>query len=201
MDKFQSTHPVRGATCLRNPRQYRRTDFNPRTPCGVRHQGAPEQEILKKFQSTHPVRGATHQVLIVGPLGRFQSTHPVRGATPLDAGGVHGGKISIHAPRAGCDAGEGTTTSLLRIFQSTHPVRGATFPRLRAESRWTNFNPRTPCGVRRVYEIHVNIDGRISIHAPRAGCDQFLLFQLLAVTISIHAPRAGCDRLHSGVRA
>ena len=102
-------------------------------------------------------------------------------------------KISIHAPRAGCDAGEGTTTSLLRIFQSTHPVRGATFPRLRAESRWTNFNPRTPCGVRHK-EITLPAGHTwISIHAPRAGCDDEILSLAEAANISIHAPRAGCD--------
>ena len=34
---------------------------------------------------------------------------------------------------------------------------------------------------------------QISIHAPRAGCDELLGDGLLLPAISIHAPRAGCD--------
>ena len=34
------------------------------------------------------------------------------------------------------------------IFQSTHPLRGATSPSRRAASLRSNFNPRSPCGVR-----------------------------------------------------
>ena len=78
-------------------------------------------------------------------------------------------------------------------FQSTHPVRGATSVTVAHDS-----------------------DGSISIHAPRAGCDQdsrnctSLLLNFnprtpcgvrlalglggpFSAKISIHAPRAGCD--------
>ena len=55
---FQSTHPVRGATRLRQVRGKAR-----------------------QFQSTHPVRGATPFYKIIGGTPEFQSTHPVRGAT------------------------------------------------------------------------------------------------------------------------
>ena len=34
--KFQSTHPVWGATCKQNNNIYYYDGFNPRTPCGVR---------------------------------------------------------------------------------------------------------------------------------------------------------------------
>ena len=62
-----------------------------------------------------------------GTITVFQSTHPVRGAT---------------------------ITFFVRCvdnheFQSTHPVRGATLYQRRAELCTNNFNPRTPCGVRR----------------------------------------------------
>ena len=79
-------------------------------------------------------------------------------------------RISIHAPRAGCDAGSrsstigainfnprtpcgvrptlsSTSTNPVQ-FQSTHPVRGATHAPRRARPQQRNFNPRTPCGVR-----------------------------------------------------
>ena len=128
-NKFQSTHPLRGATP--NTRACR-------TP--------------QIFQSTHPLRGATavgiHQVgkqiiSIHAPLAGcdtnpceiegdktiFQSTHPLRGATVIIGGKDSNGNISIHAPLAGCDLHR----------------RGSTLADV-------HFNPRTPCGVRhRVY--------------------------------------------------
>ena len=53
-----------------------------------------------------------------------------------------------------------------------------------------NFNPRTPCGVRRSVGIHQVGKQIISIHAPLAGCDR------LATTKTAHAlhfnPRTPC---------
>ena len=57
-------------------------------------------------------------------------------------------------------------------FQSTHPVWGAT-------QDW----------------VTMQINCQISIHAPRVGCDQYILVLLVAGQISIHAPRVGCDKL------
>ena len=57
-------------------------------------------------------------------------------------------RISIHAPREGCDWETGMSTMDIDIFQSTHPVRGAT-------------------GL----VIAVDYRQSISIHAPREGCD------------------------------
>ncbi len=56
--------------------------------------------------------------------------------------------LPIHAPRAGCDA-----------------------EKIERKRTKQNFNPRTPCGVRRnlIGDKHFTV--RISIHAPRAGCD------------------------------
>ena len=59
-------------------------NFNPRTPRGVRQLLSCLQNSLpRRFQSTHPARGATSKVDLV-----FQQA-----------------KISIHAPREGCDLG------------------------------------------------------------------------------------------------
>ena len=35
-------------------------------------------------------------------------------------------------------------------FQSTHPLRGATNAKKGVKHESNNFNPRTPCGVRRI---------------------------------------------------
>ena len=146
--------------------------FNPRTPCGVR----PTTDYSKEepdglFQSTHPVRGATTFAPIECILkSSFQSTHPVRGATNTAQCHIYGWE-----------------------FQSTHPVRGATLRMNTYRGNLYNFNPRTPCGVRRKQPLISGLPDCISIHAPRAGCDCNCDNQVGRTWISIHAPRAGCD--------
>ena len=100
---FQSTRPVRGATPehityaghydisihapragrdrLTNNGTLRRTNFNPRAPCGAR------------LASGHSFC----------PVTLFQSTRPVRGATSHGFMLIDDHHISIHAPRAGRD--------------------------------------------------------------------------------------------------
>ena len=78
--RFQSTHPVRGAT-----------------------DSLHEIAAWWKFQSTHPVRGATVTDSVWIYLESFQSTHPVRGATLSMTEYGDQFAISIHAPREGCD--------------------------------------------------------------------------------------------------
>ena len=192
---FQSTHPARGATNLSHklrllyiisihapregcdgwPRRSTRPppNFNPRTPRGVR-------------------RATTDQ-----------------GMTPRT--------ISIHAPREGCDGWLLRSSVGSALFQSTHPARGATasavvikFPVCHFNPHTPrgvrpdhndihktppdNFNPHTPRGVRPVCQ-YTNIDiRRISIHAPREGCDRLKIGDTEYSGISIHAPREGCDR-------
>ena len=71
----------------------------------------------------------------------------------------------------------GATTALAaeyaekRGFQSTHPMRGATFPSNRKVCPYRDFNPRTPCGVRRFPPQVGDFRALIAIHAPHAGCD------------------------------
>ena len=126
---------------------YCRENFNPRTPCGVRpltvkeildlpisihapHAGCDGKRrrgIEKSNISIHaPHAGCDrrlNQIHLIAPP--FQSTHPMRGATTS-------GRIVLTAGR----------------FQSTHPMRGATAHRSGGR-RDRDFNPRTPCGVRR----------------------------------------------------
>ena len=102
---------------------------------------------------------------------KFQSTHP-RGVRLARTHSKHGrARISIHAPHAGCDSDPTMIVWDPVQFQSTHPTRGATrtLPRLRRQS--SDFNPRTPCGVRREPGVYGWSEYTISIHAPHAGCD------------------------------
>ena len=171
--KFQSTHPVWGATS-----------------------GMGSRTQAEEFQSTHPVWGATVTLAIDSPRESiFQSTHPVWGATSAAYGHGKGSVISIHAPRVGCDflstsaeplalefqsthpvwgatSRRASRSDDTPIFQSTHPVWGATVKRFSIHSRNHNFNPRTPCGVRLCSTSRTTMATPISIHAPRVGCDR-----------------------------
>ena len=106
---FQSTHPLRGATRVVYGRASIKIDFNPRTPCGVRH----VQSIRCQFE----VKISIHA--------------PLAGCDDVPAGCCATvAVISIHAPLAGCDAGNPRNRGGRQAFQSTHPLRGATlFPR------------------------------------------------------------------------
>ena len=170
---FQSTHPARGATyniaLVRyrpkdfNPRTPRGVrlfvsafdqydyDFNPRTPRGVRLLQEQEAELEQVFQSTHPARGATHRHIQGRQYSKISIHAPREGCDEHNEIHVHTARISIHAPREGCD-------------------RSIFAPSLVA----ANFNPRTPRGVRRFRRRGGSPLYAISIHAPREGCDKLI---------------------------
>ena len=58
--------------------------------------------------------------------GKFQFTHPGRGATEMSICEDHPPRVSIHAPREGCDTFYPSYKSFGNKFQFTHPGRGAT---------------------------------------------------------------------------
>ena len=146
-DLYFNPRTPRGVRLLEMRCKERLKNFNPRTPRGVRHSLVWPFMRYRAFQSTHPARGATQTGLRHTLCQLFQSTHPARGAT-------------ISAINSGCS----------KSFQSTHPARGATSQRLPypyrrsisihapregcdspSRTHWSagsDFNPRTPRGVR-----------------------------------------------------
>ncbi len=147
-------------------------NFNPRTPCGVRHDLLFSSQFLACISIHAPLAGCDSKVnhclrlcvviSIHAPLAgcdgvqpegkpaaeAFQSTHPLRGATVRVGGGVRGVDISIHAPLAGCDV-------LLQIVIVVEHAISIHAPLAGCDQRLTlvcglhpYFNPRTPCGVR-----------------------------------------------------
>ena len=238
--RFQSTHPLRGATGVcRNvvdifqisihappagcdPRSRApgipRTNFNPRTPCGVRLLALVLLMCSSGFQSTHPLRGATIYKSYGVLAHEFQSTHPMRGATRQSSGSVQ--PQPNFNPRTPCGVrlGRFDWTNHTRVFQSTHPLRGATpvfspatHPRgisIHAPPAGCDGDTTSSClslisfqsthPLRGATNIPVVLGYslNISIHAPPAGCDVVAhLIILHLIYISIHAPPAGCDRL------
>ena len=192
--KFQSTHPVWGATVKTSSISAEMLRFQSTHPVWGATQGGKGWRRAKAgFQSTHPVWGATASTLpfssgtaisihaprvgcdfIIHNVGHslngFQSTHPVWGATRSQS--------PVNTPR---------------IFQSTHPVWGATAKATRPPMIPPNFNPRTPCGVR---PGRGGAPGPKPDFNPRTPCGvrlHTLPRPLPVARISIHAPRVGCD--------
>ena len=80
----------------------------------------------------------------------------------------YGSIISIHAPLVGRDVDLALCFTTLMRFQSTRPLWGATKLCLEHWVRHDNFNPRAPCGARRVADLllqRLNADFN-----PRAPC-------------------------------
>ena len=167
---FQSTHPGWGATPIINIVSSTLAGFNPRTPGGVR----------QLFSSWRTVSLW------------FQSTHPGWGATTMSWRDESNGRVSIHAPRVGCDAMKKLGFTTIKV--SIHA-------------------PRVGCDL---IVTETKLFSRVSIHAPRVGCDRIIqtygmsnaefqsthpgwgatdcsLPEFTLSKVSIHAPRVGCD--------
>ena len=168
--------------------------FNSRTPGGVRRILTDFDHLSKAFQFTHPGRGATY---CAGSV-----LHPFR--------------VSIHAPREGCDiratrfrkAGScfnsrtpgGVRRAIPRPgslhycpFQFTHPGRGAT---AQANSNYTRavcFNSRTPGGVRPASHLSLSWVIMFQFTHPGRGATALGIKFYSRSEVSIHAPREGCD--------
>ena len=102
--------------------------------------------------------------------GAFQSTHPARGATISSTVLFCHRGISIHAPREGCDLNFQFVKSTHSNFNPRTP-RGVRRLSVPTKQQRQDFNPRTPRGVRLIVTEHAWKEGSISIHAPREGCD------------------------------
>ena len=106
--RFQSTHSLRSATGNLFLLWLRCDGFNPRTPCGVRHDVPKIKTYAGVFQSTHSLRSAT--------FGQ-------------DGNGVSGIGFNPRTP-CGVRLFSGTIPAAFSTFQSTHSLRSATAPDL-----------------------------------------------------------------------
>ncbi len=108
--------------------------FNPRTPCGVRHNFLPRHPRRSNFNPRTPCGVRRRSYFALFPT-RTISTHATRVGCDFERQYLCKRRltISIHAPRVGCDVGM-----------------------VLNQCGVTDFNPRTPCGVRHAF---VNSDG------------------------------------------
>ena len=128
----------------------------------------------------------------------FQSTHPLRGATRQKAVSRFHDGISIHAPLAGCDTPSKPTQKRLQI--SIHaPLAGCDHEQHgRTQTCAQNFNPRTPCGVRRVVMNCAAASTTFQSTHPLRGATLSCLYP--PITKADFNPRTPCGvRHHSGL--
>ena len=170
------------------------THFNPRTPCGVRRRRVRPDDRRHAFQSTHPLRGATAPMPTSSCRHNYFNPRTPCGvrlltpSRPLPEPYFNPRTPCGVRPRQPCDCRP------LRYFNPRTPCgvrRGGKFQHTGIH---IDFNPRTPCGVRLLGTVDLNTVEVISIHAPLAGCDETYLQTIETLqSISIHAPLAGCD--------
>ena len=173
MIEFQSGHPVRGATRPQRPRKALCPNFNPRAPCGARRDRRCGDHARADISIHAPRVGRDVQILgRVVELRAFQSTRPVWGATDIKCARLMVLPISIHAPRVGRDHYCATAREYYAIsihaprvgrdlrkrdFRDIVSAISIHAPRVGRDKSiiWslctlTNFNPRAPCGARRL---------------------------------------------------
>ena len=121
--------------------------FNPRTPYGMRPVLCNTAPVLVLFQSTHPLRDATssseHPALTISI-----SIHaPLTGCdTPVRKIQADF-QISIHAPLTGCDWCHPFHRQN-RIISIHAPLTGCDLAATGIRLQTSDFNPRTPYGMR-----------------------------------------------------
>ena len=150
----------------------------------------------------------------------FQSTHPGWGATADSTASTRVARVSIHAPRVGCDKAARVGGSIVGCFnprtpggvrhpflrglspsvefQSTHPGWGATFY-LMQEARIYGFNPRTPGGVRPFQIFRIIL--RFLFQSTHPGRGATILVYLRFLYFSFNPRTPGGVRLYKKERA
>ena len=167
--------------------------FNPRAPCGARRNSCILSKISHHFNPRAPC-GARRTP--ISSIRRRESDFNPRapcGARRREYRRCDGVHISIHAPHAGRD-------DILCLFFlvatniSIHaPHAGRDSRGMDLKSRLEYFNPRAPCGARR---INVKIVDELILFQstrPMRGATDAALRRRYLHDISIHAPHAGRD--------
>ena len=104
-------------------------------------------------------------------------------------------RVSIHAPRVGCDISETTLRRAIRV--SIHAPRvGCDGGLINNQYAQASFNSRTPCGVRLSWRRCINTHRLFQFTLPVWGATSTPPHGTAQGRVSIHAPRVGCDGRH-----
>ncbi len=136
--------------------------------------------------------GATSQLAQDQFSPAFQFTHPVWGATQCSIIVREGTKVSIHAPRVGCDMPLPMLVVISSGFNSRTPC-GVRPTDDKAHNNTSGFNSRTPCGVRPLAPLRKVVKAKFQFTHPVWGATSYATIIRRCRNVSIHAPRVGCD--------
>ena len=145
--QFQSALPLRGATDD-SERRAGELGISIRAPLAGSDAGSSAHMVSSRFQSALPLRGATATIPFSICSAKFQSALPLRGATCAIRLLSQHVLISIRAPLAGSDPAPCCTRPARRYFNPRSPC-GERRVSARLSAGWSHFNPRSPCGERR----------------------------------------------------
>ncbi len=154
------------------------------------------------FQFTHPGRGATTQTSVIHSLGRVSIHAPREGCDSVIHSLGREAGVSIHAPREGCDA-DVTGDYLIRLVSIHAPREGCDVQTERSPTRSLSFQfthpgrGATPPSRRSPAPI-----GGFNSRTPGGVRLVRLSVSKALESVSIHAPREGCDvvsRLHQQI--
>jgi len=129
-------------------------------------------DLVREFQSTPPVWGATFARVPFDGTFSFQSTPPVWGATPYSPPLPPGGLFQSTPPVWGATRGGHKGVPFLPVISIHAPRVGGDVTMVQSALRLEDFNPRPPCGGRRITPSRTPKALWISIHAPRVGGDK-----------------------------
>ena len=189
---FQSTRPLRGATCTARIEIPAARDFNPRAPCGAR----PETINAETTDDTISIHAP-----LAGRDLRYDAPHlywlisihaPLAGRDNGIRRQGRGRRISIHAPLAGRDTPCARGTVVAQHFNPRAPC-GARLSHYGTTMLSTNFNPRAPCGARPGIRRRRVLRALFQSTRPLRGATVRQFLKLRLIRISIHAPLAGRD--------
>ena len=191
--KFQSMHPLRGATS-RNLEKPRIIVISIHAPLAGCDRGGSMTALTRLISIHAPLAGCDIRLRSGGRLAaNFNPCTPC-GVRPAQAAGRRW--MEDFNPCTPCGVRPTATTIANIICQiSIHaPLAGCDRRRVHTLPRSTNFNPCTPCGVRpSVARRRGEQNGFQSMH-PLRGATGRRGGKEDHQAISIHAPLAGCDR-------
>ena len=135
--------------------------------------------------------------------GLFISIHaPHAGRDARCKSNTHRINISIHAPHAGRDPANSSTTAPCREHFNPRAPCGARRLKLLLWCRTIHFNPRAPCGARQRCRNPKSSHKIFQSTRPMRGATRERDNSISArEEISIHAPHAGRDKVKSNIES
>ena len=145
------------------------------------------------FQPTRPLRGATRAARHAAAYSIISTHAPLAGRDPVECSSSDADGISTHAPLAGRDRRARVDDGKPRLISTHAPLAGRDLQCRTIPASGRDFNPRAPCGARQ--DLCLSVLAQLNFN-PRAPCGARQCgfgTNYYQFNISTHAPLAGRD--------